>query len=77
MAELRRADVPSTLQAELPAAGLGRRIALDIARGLHFLHTHRIVHPPPPLPPAARCQAPRLRGLLLLLVQRRAPPRLH
>ena len=24
--------------------GLGKRIALDIARGLHFLHTHRIVH---------------------------------
>lgn len=24
--------------------GLGRHIALDIARGLHFLHTHRIVH---------------------------------
>ncbi len=23
--------------------GLGKRIALDIARGLHFLHTHRIV----------------------------------
>lgn len=53
VAELRRADVPSTLQAELPAAGLGRRIALDIARGLHFLHTHRIVHPPPP-PPSCR-----------------------
>jgi hypothetical protein len=24
--------------------GLGRRIALDVARGLHFLHTNRIVH---------------------------------
>lgn len=24
--------------------GLGRRIALDVARGLHFLHTSRIVH---------------------------------
>lgn len=27
-----------------PTAGLGRKIALDIAKGLHFLHTHRIVH---------------------------------
>lgn len=26
-----------------PVQGLGKRIALDIARGLHFLHTHRIV----------------------------------
>lgn len=26
------------------APGLGRRIALDIARGLHFLHARRIVH---------------------------------
>jgi len=24
--------------------GLGKRIALDIACGLNFLHTHRIVH---------------------------------
>lgn len=24
--------------------GMGKRIALDIARGLHFLHTRRIVH---------------------------------
>ncbi len=27
-----------------PQPGLGKRIALDIARGLAFLHTHRIVH---------------------------------
>ena len=25
-------------------AGLGRRIALDAARGLHFLHSNKIVH---------------------------------
>ena len=24
--------------------GLGRRIALDVARGLHFLHSRRVVH---------------------------------
>ena len=24
--------------------GLGRRIALDVARGLHFLHSRKIVH---------------------------------
>ena len=24
--------------------GMGRRIALDIARGLHFLHSRKIVH---------------------------------
>lgn len=23
---------------------MGRRIALDVARGLHFLHSHRLVH---------------------------------
>ncbi|KAK9804917.1 hypothetical protein WJX72_011872 [[Myrmecia] bisecta] len=27
-----------------PTFGMGRRIALDIARGLHFLHSRRIVH---------------------------------
>lgn len=24
--------------------GMGRRIALDVARGLHFLHSNKIVH---------------------------------
>ena len=28
----------------LPNTGLNRRIALDIARGLHFLHSRRVVH---------------------------------
>lgn len=28
----------------LPNSGMGRRVALDIARGLHFLHTRKIVH---------------------------------
>ena len=58
--------MPSTLQADPPAPGLGRPIALDIARGLHFLHTHRIVPPPPSpnpssslLPPAVRPSASR------------------
>ena len=27
-----------------PDHGMGKRIALDIARGMAFLHTHRIVH---------------------------------
>jgi hypothetical protein len=30
--------------------GLGRQIALDIARGLHFLHRHSVVGPSPSLP---------------------------
>ena len=24
--------------------GVGKRIALDVARGLYFLHSHRIIH---------------------------------
>lgn len=28
----------------LPNTGLNRRVALDIARGLHFLHSRRVVH---------------------------------
>ncbi len=28
----------------LPNSGMARRVALDIARGLHFLHTRKIVH---------------------------------
>ena len=24
--------------------GMGKRIALDVARGLYFLHSHRIIH---------------------------------
>ena len=28
----------------LPNSGMGRRVALDVARGLHFLHTRKIVH---------------------------------
>ena len=28
----------------LPNTGINRRIALDIARGLHFLHSRRVVH---------------------------------
>ena len=30
--------------AGLPAIGRGKQIALDVARGLAFLHTHRVVH---------------------------------
>ena len=57
----RSTDPAAPRLAGLPEAGLGKRIALDIARGLHFLHTHRIVHmvgatspPPPPPPPPTR-----------------------
>lgn len=28
----------------VPNSGMARRVALDIARGLHFLHTKKIVH---------------------------------
>ena len=28
----------------LPNSGMARRVALDVARGLHFLHTRKIVH---------------------------------
>jgi len=28
----------------LPNSGMARRVALDVARGLHFLHTKKIVH---------------------------------
>lgn len=38
----RSANAADPLPAQ-PVQGLGKRIALDIARGLHFLHTHRIV----------------------------------
>jgi len=24
--------------------GMGKRIALDVARGMYFLHSHRIIH---------------------------------
>jgi len=27
-----------------PVPGQGRQIALDVARGLHFLHRHFVVH---------------------------------
>ena len=40
----RSTDPAAPRPAGPPEAGLGKRIALDIARGLHFLHTHRIVH---------------------------------
>lgn len=55
----RRSNNPSDPLPAQPVPGLGKRIALDIARGLHFLHTHRIVsqqplcsalnHAPPPV----------------------------
>lgn len=28
----------------LPNSGMARRVALDVARGLHFLHAKKIVH---------------------------------
>ena len=28
----------------VPNSGMARRIALDVARGLHFLHSKKIVH---------------------------------
>jgi serine/threonine protein kinase len=28
----------------LPVPGMGKKVALDVARGLVFLHSHRIVH---------------------------------
>lgn len=28
----------------VPNSGMARRVALDVARGLHFLHTKKIVH---------------------------------
>lgn len=39
----RRSANPADPLPAKPVQGLGKRIALDIARGLHFLHTHRIV----------------------------------
>jgi hypothetical protein len=39
----RRSANPADPLPANPVQGLGKRIALDIARGLHFLHTHRIV----------------------------------
>jgi len=40
----KKSSVPNAPRPNPPVQGLGRRIALDISRGLHFLHTHRIVH---------------------------------
>jgi hypothetical protein len=39
----KRSSNPADPLPAQPVQGLGKRIALDIARGLHFLHTHRIV----------------------------------
>ena len=58
----------------VPNSGMARRVALDVARGLHFLHTKKIVHFVRPLPGRPHATTSPAPGALLWGPPQQGPP---